>query len=531
MKTFLRRFGGLVLGILSGFDRLIFRGKLCPLYAPEGMNIYLAANKVLRKDFEDHAHRVTQEVLQASLMDQAKASGRFRYLASTKINKDEVARGFAAKHRVDEGLVCVLQCVEPCWSYTLDSKAMENGSKMLTVQGKQRKCSHLYHYFIDPQFGWMYVRLQTWFPFEMQVYVNGREWLSRTMDREKLGYQRSDNKILWVEDWQRAQQLLQEQLRTNWPTVLDACQQQVHPLHPGHLGKMPLLYNWTVHQSEWATDVAFASRAELERWMALWQRQALNYDSTEVVRFFSRTGRVSGQAALEVETEWKRFAEGLRIKHWVNGNSLKLYDHLNIGRVETTVNDSRFFKVYRASQADPEGPMDWRILRRGVADLHRRAEVSQRVNERYLEALSVVKETRPVKELVEPLCVRVSEPSKKTSANPGKKPERKVRALNPWSKADAALLLAISDPQWMVAGIRNRDLVAILYPAPPSDAQDKRRRSARVTRLLRLLRGHGLLQKIAKTHRYQVSEKARTTIAALLAAGNANPAELVTKAA
>src|SRR5713226_5214331 len=99
MKTFLQRFGGLVLGILSGFDRLVFRGKLCALYAPEGMNIYLSANKVLRKDFEEHAHRVTQQVLQASLVEQAKELQRFRYLASSNIAKDAVARTFATKHR------------------------------------------------------------------------------------------------------------------------------------------------------------------------------------------------------------------------------------------------------------------------------------------------------------------------------------------------------------------------------------------------------------------------------------------------
>ena len=231
MKAFLRRFGGLVLGILSGFDRLVFRGKLCPLYAPEGMNCYLSANHVLRRDFEEHAQQVTRQVPQASLVEHAKSVDRFRYLASANINKDEVARAFAAKHRVAEGLVCVLQCVEPCWSYELQTRVVE-GAKLLTVQGKQRKCSHLYHYFIDPRFGWMYVRLQTWFPFEVQVYTNGREWLSRRMDKEKLHYRRSDNKILWVEDWQRAQQLFDEQLQTNWPTVLDAWRQQVHPLHP-----------------------------------------------------------------------------------------------------------------------------------------------------------------------------------------------------------------------------------------------------------------------------------------------------------
>jgi len=524
MKAFLQRFAGLVLGVLSGFDRLVFRGKLCPLYAPEGMNIYLGANKVLRKDFEDHARRVSQQVLQASLLEQAKASDRFRYLASSNTDKDEVAREFAAKHQTREGLVCVLQCVEPCWSYTLDTAvAPETGNKMLTVQGKPRKCSHLYHYFIDPQFGWMFVRLQTWFPFEIEVYVNGREWLSRTMDQQGLPYQRSDNKILWVEDWQQAQRLLSRQLKTNWPTLLDRWQRQVHPLHPRHLGRMPLRYNWTVHQSEWATDVAFAARAELERWMPLWQRQALNYSSSAILRFFGRVRNIYRNSPVEVETEWKRFYEGVRLKHWVNNNSLKFYDHLNVGRVETTLNNPEFFKVYRASQTDPAGPKDWRQMRWSVADLYRRAEISQKVNERYLEGMAVVRETRPLKELVQPLCTRVLEP--------GPKPQRKVRALNPWSPEDAALLVAINDPKWMVAGIRNRDLVALLYPTPTTDAKEQRRRSAHVTRLLRLLRGHSLLQKLPKTHRYQVSDNARTTIAAFLAASNANPAQLVTKAA
>jgi hypothetical protein len=518
MKTFLQRFGSLILGVLTGLDRLILRGKLCALYSPEGMNIYLDANKILRKDFEQHATEVTKKIMQASLSE-AKDLNRFEYLDSPKIDKDTVARSYAQKHGIAQGLVCVLQCVEPCWSYELASV-----NHRLTVQGKQRKCSHLYHYYLDPRFGWMHVRLQTWFPFEMQIYINGREWLARTMDQQGLQYQRSDNKILWVDDWQRAQKLLDEQLQTNWPSVLDTYQQLVHPLHPGFLGTLSnVRYNWTAHQSEWATDVAFVSRAELVKWMRLWQRQALNYPSTQILHFLGRSGRLQGCHDWDVETEYKQLYEGTRIKHWVNKNSLKLYDHLNVGRVELTINDVEFFKVYRASQADPDGPLDWRPMRRTVADLYRRAEVSQKVNERYLASMATVKETRTVQELVEPMCQPVKEPGKKTG--------RKVRALNPWSKADAQLLLAISDPKWIVTGIRNRDLVAVLYKKETTDAVEKRRRSARVTRLIRILRSHGLLQKVPKTHRYQVNETARAAIAAHLAAANANPEELSSQAA
>jgi hypothetical protein len=517
MKTFLQRFGGIVLGVLSGFDRLVFKGKLRQLYSPNGMNCYLAANRVLRKDFKTHAKAVTDQVLQASLMAQAKEQGRFRYLYSSQISKEEVAREIAAEQPTTEGLVGVLQCVEPCWTFDLKSQAGQ-----LTVQGQMGKCSQLYHYYEHPQFGWMHVRLQTWFPFEIQVYVNGREWLSRQLEAAGVSYRRSDNKFLWVSDWQRAQELFSEQLQTNWPAVLDDLQQQVHPLHPGHLGRLPLAYNWTVFASEWATDVAFRSRGDLEQLYRRWVRHAfLNYDSMQVLRFLGRPGRIRENGTVAVETNVERFEEGVRLKHWVDKNSLKLYDHLNVLRPETTINQPSGFKVFRTKENDPDGKQAWRVLRRNVADLHRRATVSQAANERYLEALAGVAETKTVKELAEPLSRRAVEPGSSG---------RKVRALNPLQATDAALLTAISDPKWMVNGVRNRDLVAVLYATAATTDQEKRRRRARVTRLIRILRGHGLLHKVPKTHRYQVSAEARTIILALLAAHGADPEKLTAAA-
>ena len=91
----------------------------------------------------------------------------------------------------------------------------------MTIRGEPGRCSHLYHYYLHPQFGWLYVRLQTWFPFEIQVYLNGREWLARQLDAAGLCYQRSDNKFLWVSDWQRAQELFDQQLQMNSPQLLD----------------------------------------------------------------------------------------------------------------------------------------------------------------------------------------------------------------------------------------------------------------------------------------------------------------------
>jgi hypothetical protein len=521
MKTFLQRFAALVCGVLSGFDRVVFKGRLPQLYSPQGMNCYASANHVRLLDFKAHAKEVTRQVLAASLVESAKAADRFQYVGAGRLSKGEAARAILARHPVAEGLAAVLQCVEPCW--TFDTKSVDG---RLTIRGEPGKCSALYHYFQHPRFGWMYIRLQTWFPFEVQIGLNGREWLARRLEREGMKYRRSDNKFLWVEDWPQAQRWLDEQQRTNWVAEFDALVRQVHPLHPGHLGRLPVAYNWTVHQSEWATDVAFTSRAALEQWYGRWARYAFaQFDSVQVLRFLGRSGRLAPGTTVDVHSDVQAVEESVRLKHWVNGNSVKMYDHGNVLRVETTINQPKEFRSYRAAVGDPEGAKQWRVLQRGVADTYRRAEVSQAANERYLDSLAAVAATTTVGEVAQHWTERVAEPGS------GGPKQRKVRALNPLSAEDAALLTVVSDPRWSVNGLRNRDVAAALYGEPPTDALARKRRSAKVGRLLRLLRAHGILKKVAKTHRYQVCAKSRDGLLAILAARAANPEKLTTLAA
>jgi hypothetical protein len=517
MESFLHRFVLAVCGILSGFDRLVFKGRLPQLYSPKGMECYASANHVLIKNYKQHAKEVTRQVMAASLVDWAKENGRYSYLNSSKLSKDKEARKLLEGCLTKEEPV-VLQCVEPCWTFgtpSIDSR--------LSIRGEFGKCSVLYHYMLHPLFGWMYIRLQTWFPFEVQIGLNGREWLAHRMDREGMQYQRSDNKFLWVEDWRQAQEWADEQLRTNWVTEFDALLKRVHPLHPGHLGRLPVPYNWTVHQSEWATDVAFQSRSELEQWYPRWVRHALtNFKTTNVLQFMGRSGRLPTSTTVDVHSDLQNFEDSVRLKHWVNGNSVKMYDHGNILRVETTINDPKQFRSYRAAVGEPDGEKAWRVMQRGVADTYRRSEVSQGCNNRYLEALSAVAATTTVAELVAPWCQRVDEPGESG---------RKMRALNPMSAEDAALLTAVSDPKWALNGLRNGDLAEALFGKVPTDPTERKKRSAKVSRLLRLLRAHGIMKKVSKTNRYQVCTRSRDALLGLLAARNANPQTLTEKAA
>jgi hypothetical protein len=521
MKSVLSAFSGLVLGILSGFDRVVFRGHLP------------CTNRIHFKDFKEHCLAQTRRLLQASFAEAKHLNRPILYLRSASVSKEELARDLAAKDGIREGLIGIFKSVEPCSTFFLHRN---RASHMLEIQPKVGQCSFLYRYAFHPVFGFMHARVQTWYPYAVQICLNGREWLSRQLDQAGLKYRRYDNKIVWVEDFARAQELLDEQLRVHWPTLLDGILREVHPAHPELLGRMPMDYYWSVHQSEWASDLIFRSPEDLRRLFPQWLRHAMaNYTSTDIYRFLGRKlapdGKIWTRFQGEVKSSMTRRAEGVRIKHWVDSNSIKMYDciydHDALARIEATMNNPSDFRVYRPKQGGPEEDKSWRPLRKGVADLYRRAQVSQAATERYAAAVVAIQEQTPVSTVAEPLCRRAPAPGK---ATPGK-PARKVRALNPLAAEDAALLTAVLDPKFTVNGLRNRDLVAMLYGPKTPDACERRRRSSRVTRLIRILRGHGLLHKVPKTHRYVVSETARKTVTAILAARNANTDALLANAA
>jgi hypothetical protein len=514
MLSFVRRWAGLILGVLSGWDRLRFRGTKRWLAHPTGLFGFLWQRGVLLKDFGDYADATSRQIRTATEALAQRHGRPVRYLPSPKTPKEEVVRDLLHRHPATEGLVAILSCVEPCPSFEVHRC---RPTKQLQLRTAWRKCLHYYHYYLDPQWGLMHVRLQTWFPFGMHVVLNGRERLARQLAAAGIGYVQRDNCFTAVADLDKAQALCQEQLATDWPALLDGWVRRANPAYDALFDQGGWPYYWSAEQTEWATDVLFRSPADLARLYPHLVRHGLTQlGSRDVLRFLGRQAKAVnyGGFAGEVVSDLKERPEGIRLKHRVNGNSLKLYDKQgSVLRVETTLNDPSDFKVYRPKEGDEDGAKDWRPLRKGVADLHRRAEVSQRSNERYLEALAASQEATPLREVTAELC------------RPVRWHQHRVRGLNPLG-ADAALLAAVADGAWVINGFRNRDLRQRLYGDDAPTAAERKKRAAAVTRQLRLLRAHGVIQKVSRTHRYQVTEPGRQKLTALLAAAQADTAKL-----
>jgi hypothetical protein len=517
VKTFIQRFGANILGVLQGFDRIRFRGTRRFLANVNGMLGYLWQRQVLLKDFKAFAADLTAQVRQAAEQVAIRQKRPVVYLHNSQMDKEAWAREVADKDNIRQGLIGVLKSVECCWSYQVGPN---RAKKRLELRGGSMKCLHYYHYFRHADVGLAYVRLQTWFPFTVHIGMNGREWLARHMDHVGLSYRQRDNCFPWIKDWTRAQTLLDRQLQTDWPALLNGLLQQANPAL-AIVDPHPTPYYWSMDEGEWASDLAFTSSQTLaELSPRLFRHAWLNFDSADVMRFLGRvgitqSGRPDGHFKGEVVSDLKHRPEGMRIKHRLNRNWIKMYDKQgSVLRVETVINDPRDMRVYRTKEGDDSGKKSWQSLRKGVADIHRRAEISQAANERYVEALATVDDNRSLAELAAGVCQPVLWQGKR------------ARALNPLASGDAGLLEAVNRGEFAINGFRNRDLRGLLFPTPTPDKTQQRRRSGVISRKLRLLRAHGLIHKVPKTHRYQISPQGREIINAVLIARQASTAKL-----
>jgi hypothetical protein len=407
MKSFLSRFGSVVLFVLSGFDRLRLAGESRLLNHGRGVQSYLWQQHILFKDFPDHAKQLTQTLRQRT---EALANAQdvpLLPLNSPSTDKEATALQLAQRRPGCQGRVAVLSCVESCSTYRI----RKNAHGLIEPRKEAGKCLHYYHYSQHPRLGLCYVRIQSWFPFSVRVGLNGREWLYQQLRQRGCDCQRLGNLLVRVADPALAQELLDEQTRTDWPALLHELVEPVHPLWSYLHQTVRAPYYWMAEQSEWATDIVFRSADVLAQWYPRWLRHGITtLCCRDALRYLGKHvpaqgyGRCHAEAKIDLRTR----PEGARLKFWYGSNSIKLYDKeaptANTLRLETTINDPSGYRVYRTKEgAPPEAPKSWQQLRKGVADLGRRAEVSHAANGRLAESLAGVAETTPLGKLLEPL--------------------------------------------------------------------------------------------------------------------------------
>ena len=144
--------------------------------------------------------------------------------------------------------------------------------------------------------------------------------------------------------------------------------------------KFDAAYYWSAFQCEWATDTLFRPGALARLEPLLLRHGLLNFSSADILRFLGKrlslAGSVPDGFTGEITTSLKRRVAGERLKHWIQGNSLKCYGkaHTPVGdvfRVETMTANAQVFRAYRPVEGGPEDELAWLdSLRHELSEQH-----------------------------------------------------------------------------------------------------------------------------------------------------------------
>ena len=298
------------------------------------------------------------------------------------------------KNSAKTGLVSAFSVVELCRTMTVKPN---HTTQKLEIISRNTKCKHYYLYYNDKEFGWMFLKIQTWFPYNVQIYFNGREYLSKILDKNNIKYEMYNNSFSYIEDFDKAQEFADTILNKKISDSFDGLINQVNNLLPNIKEKLNQSYYWCIDQCEFATDIKFKSREDLKLfYKKLVETTYFAFSSEDIYSFFGRNiSRIHNFTKGEIVSDLRNRYQGYRIKFKINNNQVKMYDKGNNLRIEVTINNPKDFKVLKEKEViiehkRIESKKTWVPMGKSICNLYRYVEISKSITKRYIEALPTV---------------------------------------------------------------------------------------------------------------------------------------------
>lgn len=506
MKDFLEKFKDKIIGVQHGFDHILIKGFIKDFQIDKGFYYFLSKEKCLLKNFKDYVLN-KREILKEHIDKIANETKcHTEYLTSPSADKLAIARAIHRNNPEKEGLICILSCVEPCFAITVK---INKKSGELEKRTEYRKCLHYYFYYNDKEFGIMFVKLQSWMPYTIKIYINGKEYLKKQLEKKGIKYRSYNNSVTWVEDMKKAQEISNKFIEKKWYGVFDNFAKKIN-IFTNEIEKIfgRAAYSWCLEYSEYATDILFKDRKTLEQiYPKLVEYASLCQVGENIFTFFGRKvhGNSTGEAVSDRKHYWQ---QGFRVKFVMNKNSVKMYDKDSVLRIETTVNNSRAFKVRSQGK--------WLPMGKSISNMYRIAEVSRKCNERYLNSLSVINCDKNLDREIESLChTKLTKLSGKNSYCEA----RPYGGFNLLRDSTCRLFNALMNGAYFITGFTRKEITNALIRIKAfadTDLNDMKKLLGKVTRLLAKLRAHGLITKFPKTFKYRVTQKGQEIISRIL---------------
>lgn len=469
--------------VLSCFDRLILSGTIPEISYSQGMTKYMYQNEVKIFDYPKFAEPFKEKIRLNAERISKEHGVEIEFIRKTGIRKESIISEKIEKRGSHPGIVHILSVMEACNTY----KPWHDKTTGKTfLKPDTSKCLHYYFYFIDEQVGLGYVRVPTWCPFRLQVYINGHNLLASELKQAGIKYTMTDNAFDSLEDAGKTQELSDNISIEKLHRKLDEFAWQFCPVYKD----FNLRYHWSVMQAEYATDIVFKKQEGLQQIYSKLVATAIHTVKPENIATFLGH-KLDSRYHGEMGNNYNVRIEGSRIKHTMGSVSIKMYDKFSkILRIETTANDISFFKHFReVVHRDGTTSHEMAPLKKNIYSLSFLSDNLKASNRRYLEFISAFDNKEVGRKRLEDVT------SSKSENN------RNYKGFNFFSKDDLIILLAILRGEFNISGFRNKNMQKLLGF-----------NGGKISRLIKRLRVHGLIKKAKDSYKYYLTKIGKETI-------------------
>ncbi|MDP1965240.1 MAG: hypothetical protein Q8K93_23905, partial [Reyranella sp.] len=325
---------------LSCYDRLLFSGSLPEISYAKGITSYFYANQLRIFDYAKVAEPY-KEKIRSNAESIAKEHGiEVEFIRKSSVRKEAIIAKKIKERGTHPGIVHIISAMETCTTF----KPWHDKTTGRTfLKPDQSKCLHYYFYFIDEYLGLCYVRVPTWCPFRLQIYLNGHNILANELKQNNISFTMIDNAFDSIADTNKAQELSDNLSIEKIHRKLDEFAWRFCPVYQD----FHLHYHWSIMQSEYATDIVFKHQSDLQKIYSELVATAIHTVKPEnIATFLGR--KLDDRFQGEIGNNYNVRIQGSRIKHSMKDVSIKMYDKFSkILRIETTTNNVSLFKHYR----------------------------------------------------------------------------------------------------------------------------------------------------------------------------------------
>jgi hypothetical protein len=391
--------------------------------------------------------------------------------------KDDVAQEYLAAFTGEEGVLFVGKAQEKAHVFRTEKRRnADDGSTYPWIIRSTIPVNHYYFYLRDRDFGPLFIKFCSYFPYAVKVCLNGHEWLKRQLSQRGIPYQPLDNGIRSSDDAARVQRIANTLDATKIDTVIRKWLRRLpHPFSPAHRAA-GYRYQLSILQAEFALtqvlDRPRTGRGFFEEVM----RENLDLGRPDQMQLiFNR--RVTRQTPGQFRT--RILTEGVVPSLHVDYKKSRVKQYHKEGqalRTETTINNTYDFEIGRALHNLPA------LREIGFAANQRLLRVE------YLSHDCLIGDDH-LDALTHPVAV---ERQRAAALRLG---DRRVLAL-----MQTLCLFALSP-----TGFRHRDVRT--HIAQLSGRALDHYAAGAMTYDLRRLRLHGLIERVPHTHRYRLTER------------------------